>query len=88
MQILVMILLVLFFFAYPTWGIFKQQIALKGVTIYRDQTPLTFWCTAGFLYFCGIVFTFIIWRLPFAEILMPMMIVFIIIYAIIYFLKL
>lgn len=87
MQILVIILMLLFFFVYPTWGIFQRKITLRGGTIYLDQTPLTFWCTIGFLYFSGVAFPCIMTKMPFAGIFLPIMVIFLIVYVIIYILK-
>lgn len=87
-QVLIIILMLLFFFVYPSWGILQRKIALKGVTIYLDQTPLTFWGSVGFLYFCGVAFPCIMLKLPFAGIFMPIMIIFAIVYTVVYFLKL
>ena len=73
MQFLVIFLLILVFVVWPTYGVIKREITVKGVTVSREGTPLYFWSTIGFLYLCAIAFPSIIWQAPFAGIFLPVM---------------
>jgi hypothetical protein len=70
---------------YPTWGIIQQRINIKGVMIYQDKTPLTFWSIIGF--FCGLAFPYIMWHLPYAIIFLNFMIIFAVVHIAFYLLK-
>jgi len=73
MKVLVITVMFLFFFVYPTWAIFQQQITIRRVTIYQDKTPLTFWSLIGFFYYCGFAFPYIMWQMPYANVFLYLM---------------
>jgi hypothetical protein len=86
-QTLVVIIIISVFLVWPSWGIRKRQIKIKGVTVYLDKTPVTFWCSVGFLYFCGLAFLWIIWQLPFSDIFFQLIALFLVAFAVVYYLK-
>jgi hypothetical protein len=86
-QLLVVVLVLAFFFAYPTWGISQRRISLRGVTVELDRTPWTFWCTVGFLYFSGVALPCIMWQVPHSGAFLPIMVLFLTVYVAIYYLK-
>ena len=64
MEFLVITLLIVAFFLWPTYGVINKEITVKGVTIYKDNTPIHFYSTIVFLYFSGIAFSCIMWQVP------------------------
>ncbi len=87
MTTLVIILMFLFFFVYPTFGILQQRINIKGVMIYQDKTPLSFWSIIGFFYFCGVAFPYVMWQLPYSIVFVYLIVIFAIVHIAFYLLK-
>lgn len=85
MAIFIIILMFLFFYVYPTIGIFIGSINIKGKTINRDETPYTFWTMVIFLYFSGVAFPCIMLQIPHSFFFIPVMVamfIFIVIFSI------
>ena len=73
MQFLVILLIILSFLVWPTYGVITREITVSGGTIKRDDTPMYFWSMISFLYLCAIAFPCIMWQVPFAGIFLPIM---------------
>jgi hypothetical protein len=63
----------LIFFLWPTYGVITEKITIRGVTIKKENTPMYFWSTITFFYFCGVAFPCIIWQLPYSGFFIPIM---------------
>lgn len=88
LEIAIFIVIILFFFGYPTLGIFQKKITMnRFIIVYLDKTPVTFWCSIGMMYCFGITLLSGLHKLPFSQYCIPILMVFIVIYLIIYFLK-
>lgn len=72
-EFLVIVLLILAFIVWPTYGVINGEITVRRTTIKRNDTPMYFWSMIGFLYFCAIVFPSIMWQAPFAGSFFPIM---------------
>lgn len=87
MKILIIAMIILFFFVYPTWAVFQRRITVRGVTVYHAKTPLTFWSLIVFFYYCGVAFPYIMWQLPYSIVFLFFMSIIFAVHAMMYVLK-
>lgn len=73
MELFVFLVLILVFFAWPTYALIVGEMSIRGIIIKKEDTPLYFYSNIGFFYFCGIAFPCIMWQVPYSGIFLPIM---------------